>query len=835
MDGQNESVILDVKLDAGKVAQDLNDMVTRIAALKTQQSELTKEIKAGNDVNGKYAEQLLRVKDQLSWCEKQAKGLSATTKLLTADTDTYSDSLNGQRQKLADMQKAYDQLDRSQRESEGGKQFLEAIKAQHDAVLELEGATGRMQRNVGNYPKALTAVIPGFNKLTGAVENIQKVTTELGNKAPNAFAGFANGIKSATTAGLKFIMTPIGAIIAAIVVVVKAAAAIFGKLTEAFQRNDKAGTQLQKLFAVFTPIVQGVSAAFDKLAGVLGNVAEKIADFVGGMSDAVSEAQQLVTATDNLEEAERQYTVNAAKRSRDIARMREESAESPDLATREAKLKEAIALEEEDLLERKQIAAERLRILEAEAKANSDTSDATANKIAEARAAMYQAEEQYYTGVRKLQKELSSVQAAAEKEEQDRRKAAIDAANKRKAEQDKAAQEQAEALKAQRKAEQEIQQQAEDFALSLIQDETEKAVAARRIQGEREIEALRSRLETDKNLTDAARDQLAELIKGKQAQLDADLLQMVNDAAANRTEAEYQAEQERAARILELRAELAQHGSEEELQIRQAQLDLQLAQALEAENLTEEEKYLIRETFAKKAMELDQQYNDNLVKTAENARKQYKASLMQTAQQASSTFSAMSDLLATYGEENEKAAAASRAFGIASIVADQAISIANTAKAITEAVAGATAAAAAGGPAAPALLAAYIATMVGAVLGAVASVAGSIQQAKSLMAQGKGGENAGNYSGGGVIPGTSYSGDKLTANVNSAEVISNPRQAANLLYEISNNPARGGFDYGRFVEAMAAANEALPNPVMNYDEFARFNRKRLTFNEIAKI
>ena len=107
-----ESTILDVKLDAGKVAQDLQDLITRIAALKAQQKELNDQIKAGNDIDGKYAEQLIRVKDQLSWTEKQAKGLSATTKLLNADTLTYSDSLNGERQKLADMQKAYDQLDR---------------------------------------------------------------------------------------------------------------------------------------------------------------------------------------------------------------------------------------------------------------------------------------------------------------------------------------------------------------------------------------------------------------------------------------------------------------------------------------------------------------------------------------------------------------------------------------------------------------------------------------------------------------------------------------------------------------------------------------------------
>ena len=174
-----ESTILDVKLDAGKVAEDLQDLVTRIAALKAQQKSLNDEIKAGNDVEGKYAEQLIRVKDQLSWTEKQAKGLSATTKLLNADTLTYSDSLNGERQKLADMQKAYDQLDRAQRESEGGKAFLEAIKAQSDAVKELEESTGRAQRSVGDYPKALQGVVGTIFKVQDAGKQASKMTNLL--------------------------------------------------------------------------------------------------------------------------------------------------------------------------------------------------------------------------------------------------------------------------------------------------------------------------------------------------------------------------------------------------------------------------------------------------------------------------------------------------------------------------------------------------------------------------------------------------------------------------------------------------------------------------------
>ena len=355
------------------------------------------------------------------------------------------------------------------------------------------------------------------------------------------------------------------------------------------------------------------------------------------------------------------------------------------------------------------------------------------------------------------------------------------------------------------------------------------------MMGEREIAALQERLDKEKNLTEESRAQLAELIKGKQAALDAELEQMATDAANALTEEQVKAEEERAMRILEYKRELAESGSEEELAIQKEILDAQMAQELENVELSEEEKYLIRETFAKKAEELDKQYHDNLVKQAQDARAAYKESLKATAASASQTFGAMSDLLSSYGEENEAAAKASKAFGIAQIITDQAISIADTAKAISAAVAGATAAAASTGPAAPFVLAGYIAAMVGAVLSALGSIASTIAQAKQLMSSADTAKDAGKYAGGGTIPGTSYTGDKLIAHVNSGEGIYTGSQANNLLQEIANNPARGGFDYSAMAEAMAVAVAAQPAPVMSYQEFTDFQQKVATYNELAKI
>lgn len=783
-----ESTILDVKLDAGKVAQDLNDLITRIAALKAQQKDLNAEIKAGNDTNGKYAEQLVRVKDQLSWCEKQAKGLSATTKLLNADTLTYSDSLNGERQKLADMQKAYDQLDRAQRESEGGKAFLEAIKAQSDAVKGLEADTGRMQRNVGNYSQGFLQALGGMNNGIGQTVRSTKNMTE--------------AMKAAAKTPLLLLFTIL--------------VPLLDKLIQKFRGNGAAMEKMTASFGAFNAIGVLVDKLVDALAKGIGWLAEKImqaADAMGLITDEMRESQRLAQGELELSAKQRENARQNAEDMQKIADLRAKANEKDKVgaAERLRLLQEASDIEEAIAKRNAELAREAYELQVAK-NAQSESSQEDLQKENDLYIEMINAQTSYL----QKQREINGQMATLRQQQANEAKAAAKA--------------RADEEKRRLELQQQIAQEAEDFSVSLIQDETARAIAQRQIQGEREIAQLQQKLDTEKNLTAESRDQLAELIRGKQEALNAELEKMATDAANKMTEEQVKAEEERARRILEYKAELAEENSPEELEIQKQLLDLQMQQELEALNLTEEEKYLIRETFAKKAEELDKQYHDNLVKQAEDARQAYKNALRSTASEASKTFGAMSDMLAQYGEENEDAQKAAKAFGIAQIITDQAISIADTAKAITAAVAGATEAAASTGPAAPFLLAAYIASMVGAVLGAIASVGSSIASAKQLIAG-----DAGKYEHGGTIPGTSYTGDKLIAHVNSGEGIYTGTQANNLLQEIANNPIRGGFDYEAMGEAMAYAVAQQPAPVMDYQEFTDFQQKVSTYNEFARL
>ena len=189
------------------------------------------------------------------------------------------------------------------------------------------------------------------------------------------------------------------------------------------------------------------------------------------------------------------------------------------------------------------------------------------------------------------------------------------------------------------------------------------------------------------------------------------------------------------------------------------------------------------------------------------------------------TFGQISNMLAQYGKENEAASKASKAFAMMQVLLANGVSIAEGAKGMA---AGMASAAATPFPAnIPAMIS--VVAQIGAIVGTVAS---TIAQAKQIVQ----GANAGSFEGGGVVGGTSYAGDKLTANVNSNEVILNGEQQANLLFSMANaRQTVEGLDYERLQACIEAALMKMPNPVLVYSEFADFQREVLNTKHIIMV
>lgn len=726
-----EQVIISVELDAEGVQKRLSDISNEMARVKYEQQQLQEQTKKGVPVTGEYLKRQAALKQEMQELSRQQKNLTAAVQLGNKTNEDYSDSLDGMRAKLNDMQRAYATLTKAQRESAEGKEFLRAIAEQDKAVKGLEQSIGDARRNVGDYEGAIKRAFPAIGNLSDGIDKVTTTFEALGKGGASAMKSLVAGLGNATKAALKFIATPIGAILTAVAAVVGLLVGAFKKLQEAFAKNDTAGTQWAKLMASFEPIIDGISRAFDKLAIGIGKVAERLADWIGSNNEAAKAAQDLVIAVDNLEQAERDYTVNSAERNKQIAELRAKATQTEKYSAEEriAALNEAMELEKQNLEDQKTIAAERLRILEETAKKESDTSDETANKIAQARAALYQAEEQYYSGTRRLLAQLNSAEKEVAAEREARQKAALEEAFRIYDEETKRA------------------KLLNDSLQSLANVEQERA----RIQLETERELARLRKEAESYVEEEEEVEVpsVEDIVRERFGVDEEAIAYYNELLESGMSA-----QERFASMSEWSA------------IRSAK------------------------AFASAAGSMAGAFND------------------------------MAQMLNEYGKENEKAQKASKAFALAGIIASQAQSIAEGALAISAGIASAQSVPF------PANIAA-IATTVATITGLIVSTASSFMQAKQLLS----GADAGAFEYGGIVGGTSYTGDKLTARVNSREMILTQSQQARL-FEIANTPdAAGGFDY----EALAAAVSALPAPVMDYTEFRKFGQKVSTYKEITRL
>ncbi|MBR0333638.1 MAG: hypothetical protein IIX13_01730 [Bacteroidales bacterium] len=726
----DEQIIISVNLDEGQTAQRLDAISKQMADLKIKQRELNDQYKAGAVNEEFYLKKSKELSVQLSTLNRQQTNLTAALQAAEKTNDDYSDSLDGMRAKLNDMQRAYATLTKAQRESAEGQEFLRAIGEQDAAVKGLEQSIGDARRNVGDYEGAIKRAFPAIGNLSDGIDKATGIFQALGKGGVSALKGIVSGLGQATKASLKFIATPIGAVIAAIVAAVALMTAGFRKLQEAFKKNDEAGTNMAKLFASFEPILDGISRLFDKLAAGIGKVAARLADWIGSNNEAAKAAQNLVVAVDNLEQAERDYTVNSAARNKEISELRAKATQTEKYSAEEriALLTQAMELEKKNLEDQKTIAAERLRILEETAKKESDTSDETSNKIAQAKAALYQAEEQYYSGTRRLLSQLNTAEKEVAAERAARKQAAL------------------------------------EEAFRVYDEEMKRA------------KLLQESLEQLANVD----EERAKLKKQQEEEL-----------AKLRKEAESYIEPE----------------EEEDIP--------SVDEIVRARFGVDEEAIAYYNELLESGMDAQQRFAAMSEWTAKRAAK----SFADAAGSMAGAFNNMANMLNKYGAENKKAQAAAKAFALAGILASQAQAIAEGALAISAGIAQSQSVPF------PANLAA-IASTTATILGLITSTASSFMQAKQLLS----GADAGAYEQGGVIGGTSYSGDRLTAHVNSGEMILTREQQANL-FQMANAQTNMGFDYA----ALAAAMAAQPAPVMDYTEFKQFQQKVSNYNELTKI
>lgn len=840
-----EKVIIDIEVSNEQATAAINKAANELGKLRQEQTDLNKAYNEGSVSRKEYVKEMKDIRKQMS--ENNAI-IKANEKVLRDNAKAAKEaegSLNQMRSELKAMLKQYDSLSKAERENaEVGGKLLQAIQQQTAAVNEAEQSTGRFQRNVGNYPKVFDLANTSMGKFAAMFNSLSQGTGKLSvamGGAKQAVAAFGKQL-------LALLTNPIVAIIAAIVVVVM-------KLVDAFKKSDDAMTSLNTAMAAFQPIVSAVGFVLEKVAETLGKVALGIANVVTAVlrvipafKDAQDAAQDYEQSLDKLQDTERTYTVERAKNNRDIAELRAKATDTDKYSAEQRLefLQQARTLEEKNLKAEKVIAAERLRLARQKAKQDHDTSDETKDRIAELEAAMYQAEENFYQGIRRLDRQAASARNEIAKQEEQalkERQAKYKEYLQKRKEMEAAALQWARAY--------------EDARIEAIADMQQKSEEALRVSYARQIEDLKKTLATEKNLTQQARADIQALIILKEAEMQTKLGEMRKKWADEAAKGQMDAFKKAYAGVmdtylLDYKKMLQEAGTDVEAAARAAvtyteQVRDQLkginslqgeerAKALQAMGMSETQ-YAIAMVEAEDAVTAALARHGEALKAVADAAYQEQQAEVDGAKKSRKAYidsaatitGSLSDMLTEIAGDNKEMQGFLTAVAMANVAASTAQSIAN-------AIQGATAAAAQTGIAAPFTAPAFIAEMVSIVLAAVAQSAALLKKATTPATP--------KFAEGGLVegPGTGTS-DSIHARLSNGESVMTAKatmatapllSAINQMY--GGAPIGGGNSIGSTdaMREMMVDVMAEVRPVVSVKEITRVQNRVTAKETIAK-
>ena len=387
------------------------------SSLKSAKSYIDKLRASLIDLDETSAEYEERVEEIDKVEEKLNKAMKATG-------DSAKDvegSYNALSKQMSELKKAFKATnDEAEREV-----LAKQIVGINDQLKEMDASIGNYQRNVGNYEGAFT------KGLSSIADKFQA----LGN--PMAIA--KNGVNALGKAMKALIANPIGAIIMAIVVAVKA-------LKKGFEGSESATNSLKKAFSALQPIMNGINKIFTGFANLVGKIAEKaipalvngvmkaadwmmsllnkigivsdekleaLRNTIAAQKEAVQVTQDLTNREIALTERKRKFQVDEAKAEMEVEELKSKAAdkEKYNAKEREKFLNDAIAKERAINKEKLAIAQEEFDILKKRSELT-DNNAATNDELAAAEAKLYNTKREYYS----KEKELVAQKVAAGQE-----------------------------------------------------------------------------------------------------------------------------------------------------------------------------------------------------------------------------------------------------------------------------------------------------------------------------------------------------------------------------------------------------------------------------------
>lgn len=812
-----------------------------------------KQLNEGKITEEQYTKAVLETQKQLAANKQEQNQLSdairtseKVIKNQITQQNLADDSIKALRAQLSNLTKEYDELSAAERNNaEVGGKLLASINEVTDQIKEAEEATQRYYRNVGNYKSALEGMekatdgakdsilgfISGGNPL---VQMLINTSQQLGS-VKQAFAVVAQGAVMLGKQLLALMANPIVAFLAAI-------AAAFLVLKKGIESSEERMNKFKVIMAPLKMVFDVVSVAIGKVCGVLLDLVglasdaimwlNKMAESIPGIGKYFEQSNKQVQEYIDLEKQRQEITkatrdeiVKSAEREREISDLRAKFAEK-DKYTNEERLKfldQAIAKEKEQAEANKRLAQMRLENLEREA-ALADNDAAMNDKLAQAKAEVIKADTALSNKMRELNAQrveaINGINAevAAEKKAAEEKAKAWREAQKKKEE----------ALKQQQETEEQLWKEAEDSLIELIKDNYEKQRQQVQTQYMREIEDLKERLATEKNLTASAKDAINLLIVNKQKQMGEELKAIekaATDEQIQKDAEEIQRKADLERMTLDARLEVVQEGTAEFFNLRQQEIDLEYQQDQQriADLVaSEEEKNALLELA-------QQKHNQQTIANDQERADAQKQIAKAEAQMKVDAFNSVKSGIDAMAQHSKAFAIMSKTIALAEIAI-------NTGKAIAAGVAQAMAVPF------PANLVA-IATTVGTVLANIASAIATVKSAKFA----KGGRvDTRQYASGGDVRGAGTgTSDSIHAMLSNGESVITA--AATSMYapvlsamnqSAGGNPITGGGSAqgeDMLARAVARGLMAMPNPVVSVEEINTTARRVQVLENLASI
>ena len=154
---EENQIIVDVGLDA---------FIASLRHLQRQYEINTAALKAMKDAGEEQSDAYITLTQEQKVLRQQMASTEKTMQNEIKMQQAQEGSLVQLRAQLANLNKQYDSMSGMERMGKSGEELQGRIKALHDQILGLEGDTGRMQRNVGNYPEAMKPVTAQLREMT---------------------------------------------------------------------------------------------------------------------------------------------------------------------------------------------------------------------------------------------------------------------------------------------------------------------------------------------------------------------------------------------------------------------------------------------------------------------------------------------------------------------------------------------------------------------------------------------------------------------------------------------------------------------------------------------